>query len=102
MPGTLDSSWEDLPIEMANQARVAFSKIDSFSERKRTIARMVGQGFTNQQIANRLQLSPNTVHFHLKEMYRALGVTCRAALAAVYQMYVADRSRHHDTGSALT
>lgn len=98
----LDGSLEDLPAEMAEQAQAAFSKIDNFSERKRVIAQMVGQGLTNQQIASRIELSQNTVHFHLKEIYRTLGITCRAALATVYQMYVADRSRHHDTGSALT
>jgi DNA-binding NarL/FixJ family response regulator len=93
-------SLDDVSTGLADQAQAAFVKIDDFSERKRTIARMVGQGLTNNQIATRIGLSPNTVHFHLKEMYRALGITCRAALATVYQMYVTDRRHHQETGSA--
>lgn len=44
----------------------------------------VGAGDSNKQIARALFVSTNTVKFHLKNLYRKLGVECRtrAALAA--------------------
>ena len=43
--------------------------------------RLVAQGMTNPQVAQRLYLSPRTVGQHLRSVYRKLGVTSRAAAA---------------------
>lgn len=43
------------------------------------VLRLVAQGLTNPQIAERLIISPRTVHAHLRAIYGKLGVTNRSA-----------------------
>jgi DNA-binding CsgD family transcriptional regulator len=46
-----------------------------------TIARLVVEGLTNREIADRAFMSPKTVEVNLTRIYRKLGVRSRAALA---------------------
>jgi DNA-binding CsgD family transcriptional regulator len=46
------------------------------------VARMAADWATNQEIASRMCISPNTVDCHLRKSYRMVGVTNRARLAA--------------------
>jgi predicted ATPase/DNA-binding CsgD family transcriptional regulator len=50
--------------------------------REREVLRLVGQGLSNLDIAQRLVLSEHTVHRHLANILRKLGVSSRAAAAA--------------------
>jgi DNA-binding CsgD family transcriptional regulator/tetratricopeptide (TPR) repeat protein len=45
------------------------------------VARSVGQGLTNRDVAAQLFLSPRTIDFHLRNVFRKLGVTTRTELA---------------------
>ena len=40
-------------------------------------ARLLVAGLSNDEIAAKLFVSPNTVKFHIKNLYRKLGVTKR-------------------------
>ena len=51
------------------------------SERELEVLRLVAEGLTNPQVAERLYVSPRTVGFHLRSIYRKLGVPTRAAAA---------------------
>lgn len=53
------------------------------SEREREVLRLVAEGLTNPQVADRLYVSPRTVGFHLRSIYKKLGVPSRTAAAKV-------------------
>jgi DNA-binding CsgD family transcriptional regulator len=55
----------------------------SLSEGERRIALLVGQGATNQQVANRLFLSVKTVEASLTRIYRKLGIRSRTQLGSL-------------------
>jgi DNA-binding NarL/FixJ family response regulator len=41
------------------------------------VLELVAQGFSNEEIAAQLGLRPNTVKFHISEIFRRLGVRNR-------------------------
>jgi predicted ATPase/DNA-binding CsgD family transcriptional regulator len=51
------------------------------SERELEVLRLVAEGLTDAQVAEKLYLSPRTVGWHLRSIYRKLGVPSRAAAA---------------------
>ena len=53
---------------------------DSLTDTERRVVDLVVAGLTNRQIAARLFLSPHTVAFHLRQVYRKLGIRCRVQL----------------------
>lgn len=57
---------------------------DRLSESERTVADLVVQGMTNREAASRLFLSPDTVSFHLRKVYRKLRVGSRVELTRLY------------------
>jgi DNA-binding CsgD family transcriptional regulator len=44
------------------------------------VAELVAGGLTNRQAARHLFISPHTVGFHLRQIYRKLGIRSRTAL----------------------
>jgi DNA-binding CsgD family transcriptional regulator len=51
------------------------------SDGERKIAVLIKRAMTNQQIATRVNLSTHTVNYHLRQIYRKLGVNSRMQLA---------------------
>ncbi|WP_326703871.1 LuxR C-terminal-related transcriptional regulator [Streptomyces cyaneofuscatus] len=49
-------------------------------ERQRLMVRLVAEGLTNQEMAGRLRLSPHTVNYHLRKLFRTFGVGSRIDL----------------------
>lgn len=53
------------------------SGVDVLTERELSILRLVAEGLSNLDIANRLFVTEQTVKFHLSNIYRKLGVANR-------------------------
>lgn len=66
------------------------------SAREREILHLVATGATNQQIAYQLNISPNTVKVHLRNIFGKIGAASRTE-AAVYAMRIG-LAEHSDQG----
>ncbi|MFI0481960.1 AAA family ATPase [Actinomadura sp. 9N215] len=73
----LDMGLQDGPAPFGGVAQAALT------EGERRIAVLVGQGATNQQVANRLFLSVKTVEASLTRIYRKLGIRSRSQLGSL-------------------
>lgn len=59
------------------------SDVESLSKREREVLEFVAQGFTNKEIAAKLSLTPETVHWHLRNCYKKLHVRTRTEAAMI-------------------
>ncbi|MET0460508.1 MAG: helix-turn-helix transcriptional regulator, partial [Ilumatobacteraceae bacterium] len=50
------------------------------TETERTVAELVAEGLSNQAVASRIFLSRHTVDFHLRHIFRKLGIGSRVVL----------------------
>lgn len=96
-PETIESTYRDHHIqgffEKHQFDRLAFlelilsclkpSILEVLTERERETLDLLAEGLTNQQIADKLFISSNTVKRHLKAVFDKLGVSNRAAAAAL-------------------
>lgn len=53
---------------------------DSLTKTERKVAEQVASGLTNRQVASQMFVSPHTVGFHLRQIYRKLGIRSRIHL----------------------
>jgi DNA-binding CsgD family transcriptional regulator len=63
---------------------------------EKRVAAAVGRGASNRTIAAELFLAPKTVEFHLRQIYRKLGVRSRPQLVALLA-----REAHHDANDEM-
>ncbi len=66
----MPAGWYDALLEREKLVRV-------LSVRESEVLDLAAAGLSNKEIAERLVISPNTVKFHLHEIYRILGVRNR-------------------------
>jgi len=56
---------------------------DSLTETEQAVAGLVAEGLSNQQVATRMFLSRHTVDFHLRHIFRKLGIGSRVVLTRI-------------------
>ena len=66
----------------APPTREQAADIGELSPRELDVLRLVAEGLSDGEIAERLVLSPHTVHRHVANIRRKLGLHSRAAAAA--------------------
>lgn len=71
-------------IPYAALNRVADSPLARLTQRERELLGMLGDGWTNTQIATRTGISENTVKYHLKNLYDKLEVRNRAMAVSLF------------------
>jgi DNA-binding CsgD family transcriptional regulator len=64
--------------------RTPAEALDGLSPRELEVLEMTSLGFTNTQIAGRLDVTVHAVKFHLGSIYRKLGVANRTEAAVAY------------------
>jgi DNA-binding NarL/FixJ family response regulator len=72
------------PAQVQAQAQAAgpSQNVTALTPRELDVLRLVAQGLSNPGIARQLVLSEHTVHRHLANILRKLGLSSRAAAAA--------------------
>jgi DNA-binding CsgD family transcriptional regulator len=65
---------------------------ESLTEGEHGVIELVAQGLTNRQVADRLFVSPYTVDFHLRSVFRKLAVKSRVELTRLALEHARDRA----------
>ncbi|MGX7828145.1 LuxR C-terminal-related transcriptional regulator [Actinokineospora sp. 24-640] len=74
--------WEER-VRVELRAATPSPAVGGLTPQQTQIARLVADGETNREIAQRLVLSPRTVDHHLRNIYTRLGIRSRTELATL-------------------
>ena len=75
---------ESVPVQQARTMPKSVSKMPpgyplGLTAREVDVLRVVAEGLTDAQVAEKLVLSPRTISSHLRSIYNKLGINSRAA-----------------------
>jgi DNA-binding CsgD family transcriptional regulator/tetratricopeptide (TPR) repeat protein len=88
-----DVARTELAATGARPRRAILTGLDSLTPSELRVAELAGNGLTTRQIAERLFVTPKTIEFHIRHIYRKLDVGSRAELAAVMDDGNVDRAK---------
>jgi DNA-binding CsgD family transcriptional regulator len=76
-----ERAWIELNATGGQPRKRSAETTSALTSQEAQIARLVSDGLSNRDVAAQLFLSPATVEYHLRSVYRKLGVTSRTQLA---------------------
>jgi len=88
---------EGVDPEAADPTAMEPAPLPGLSQRETEIARLVGRGLTNRQVASAVGVSPHTVNFHLRGIFRKLSISSRVRLGGI----IAELDRRSDVALSL-
>jgi DNA-binding NarL/FixJ family response regulator len=74
-----ETALAELRAAGGRRSRAAAER-DELTAQERRVALAVARGASNREVASELFLSPKTIEFHLRLIYRKLGVRSRSQL----------------------
>lgn len=74
----LSHALADRLLRMAGESAIPGSPHEGLTPQELHILRLVGEGMSNQQVADELTVSISTIRTHLKSVYRKLGLQSRS------------------------
>lgn len=77
LPSKIAKKITDAALMVSTDKEARLHKLYNLSERESEIAMMLGDGFTNRQIASALKLSDGTARNYISAIYLKLGVESR-------------------------
>ena len=95
-----ETEFSEEEVELARRLQPLFALLDrnchtagelaettapGLTERELAVLGLLSEGCTARAIAHRLGISPRTVHVHLQNIYRKLGVSDRLLAARIYR-----------------
>jgi DNA-binding CsgD family transcriptional regulator len=81
LAGALVGMDAQAPARPAMAGAVPIMGWASLTETERKVAEIIAEGVTNREAAARLYLSPHTIDYHLRQIFRKLGISSRVELA---------------------
>ena len=79
-PRWADRAQAELRATGETARRRDASTLGQLTPQELQIARLVGEGASNKEVAAQLFLSPRTVEYHLRKVFAKLGIASRAEL----------------------
>ena len=76
---------------MTQENGSSVSLLEVLTERESQIARLVGEGLSNKEVARQLDVSTGTVKVHLHRIYQKLAIRNRTVLALTMLALLATR-----------
>ncbi|HEY1389222.1 MAG TPA: LuxR C-terminal-related transcriptional regulator [Ktedonobacterales bacterium] len=93
-PGTYDLGWREGSMAMASQTQEWLPQASGLSRRAAEILRLLAEGLSDREIAERLVMTINTVKWYNRQIYRTLGVSSRTqAIARARQAQLLDEEQ---------
>ena len=81
LPAVPSALLRPLRFGAKRRRSVGSNGAEALSERERVVLEAVARGLSNREISRELWISEQTVKFHLRNLYRKLGVSSRTEAA---------------------